>query len=46
MIEKKTARVVHIDFGECFESSREREKYPELVPFRFIIIFIIFIKID
>jgi FKBP12-rapamycin complex-associated protein len=29
--------VVHIDFGECFESTRERPpgEHPELVPFRF-----------
>jgi FKBP12-rapamycin complex-associated protein len=23
-----------LDFGECFESAQEREKYPEVVPFR------------
>ena len=34
MIEKKTARVVHIDFGDCFEVARDREKFAECVPFR------------
>ena len=34
MIERKTARVVHIDFGDCFEVARNREKFAECVPFR------------
>lgn len=34
MIEKKTARVVHIDFGDCFEVARDREKFAECIPFR------------
>jgi phosphatidylinositol kinase/protein kinase (PI-3 family) len=26
--------VLHIDFGDCFEASMHREKFPEKVPFR------------
>lgn len=34
MINSKTAKLVHIDFGDCFEVTQHRSKYPELVPFR------------
>jgi len=34
MMESNSAKLVHIDFGDCFEVSRKREKVPELVPFR------------
>lgn len=34
MIEKCSGRVIHIDFGDCFESAMLREKLPEKVPFR------------
>ena len=34
MIQKNTGRVVHIDFGDCFEVAMTREKFPERVPFR------------
>jgi len=29
-----TGRVLHIDFGDCFEVAMQREKYPEKIPFR------------
>ncbi|KAJ9472243.1 Target of rapamycin [Diplonema papillatum] len=29
-----SGRVVHIDFGECFEAAMQRAVYPERVPFR------------
>ena len=29
-----TGKVVHIDFGDCFESTQLRAKFPEKVPFR------------
>lgn len=29
-----TGKLLHIDFGDCFESSMQREKFPERVPFR------------
>jgi FKBP12-rapamycin complex-associated protein len=29
-----TGKVVHIDFGDCFEVAQQRDKYPEKVPFR------------
>jgi len=34
MIKSKTAKLVHIDFGDCFEVAMHREKAPEKVPFR------------
>ncbi|KAL1921057.1 uncharacterized protein VTP21DRAFT_11692 [Calcarisporiella thermophila] len=34
MLERTTGRVVHIDFGDCFEVAMNREKLPERVPFR------------
>lgn len=34
MIERSTGRVMHIDFGDCFEVAMKREKFPENVPFR------------
>ncbi|KAL6718509.1 phosphatidylinositol kinase-related protein kinase tor1 [Lecanora helva] len=34
MIDRITGKVIHIDFGDCFEVAMHREKYPERVPFR------------
>ena len=34
MLEKYTGRIVHIDFGDCFEIAMRREKFPEKIPFR------------
>lgn len=34
MLDKLSGRVLHIDFGDCFEVAMNREKYPEKVPFR------------
>ena len=34
MLDRITGKVVHIDFGDCFEAAILREKYPERVPFR------------
>lgn len=34
MIERVTGKIMHIDFGDCFEVAMKREKYPEKVPFR------------
>lgn len=34
MIERYSGRIVHIDFGDCFEVAQHRDKYPERVPFR------------
>jgi hypothetical protein len=27
-------KLLHIDFGDCFEASMHREKFPEKIPFR------------
>jgi len=29
-----TGKIIHIDFGDCFEVACKRDKYPEQVPFR------------
>jgi FKBP12-rapamycin complex-associated protein len=29
-----SGKILHIDFGDCFEASMNREKFPEKVPFR------------
>ena len=34
MLDRITGKVIHIDFGDCFEVAMQREKYPERVPFR------------
>ncbi|KIY73583.1 atypical/PIKK/FRAP protein kinase [Cylindrobasidium torrendii FP15055 ss-10] len=34
LLERETGKVVHIDFGDCFEVAMLREKFPEKVPFR------------
>jgi FKBP12-rapamycin complex-associated protein len=34
LIDQITGKVVHIDFGDCFEIAMHREKFPERIPFR------------
>ena len=34
MLDKVSGRILHIDFGDCFEVAMNREKFPEKVPFR------------
>ena len=34
MLQRITGKVVHIDFGDCFEVAMKREEVPERVPFR------------
>ncbi len=34
MMQQVSGRVVHIDFGDCFEVAMLRERFPEKVPFR------------
>jgi FKBP12-rapamycin complex-associated protein len=34
MLDQLSGRVLHIDFGDCFEVAMNREKYPEKIPFR------------
>ncbi|KAI5778883.1 armadillo-type protein [Geopyxis carbonaria] len=34
MLHRINGKVIHIDFGDCFEVAMHREKYPEKVPFR------------
>jgi FKBP12-rapamycin complex-associated protein len=34
MLERTTGKILHIDFGDCFEVAMLRDKYPEKVPFR------------
>ncbi|KAL3747797.1 hypothetical protein ACJRO7_016586 [Eucalyptus globulus] len=34
MLHRYSGKIVHIDFGDCFEVSMNREEFPEKVPFR------------
>ena len=34
LLHRVTGKVVHIDFGDCFEVAMHRDKFPEKVPFR------------
>jgi hypothetical protein len=34
MLDRSTGKVLHIDFGDCFEVAMQRDKFPERVPFR------------
>src|SRR6478735_603716 len=34
MLDQISGQVVHIDFGDCFEITAHRAKYPEIIPFR------------
>ena len=34
MLDRYSGKVLHIDFGDCFEASAHRDKFPERVPFR------------
>ncbi|KAK0422862.1 hypothetical protein QR680_007831 [Steinernema hermaphroditum] len=34
MLDRLSGKIVHIDFGDCFEVAMTREKYPEKIPFR------------
>ncbi|WVQ81658.1 hypothetical protein IAT38_003783 [Cryptococcus sp. DSM 104549] len=34
LLDQTTGKMVHIDFGDCFEVAQQRDKYPEKVPFR------------
>merc|ERR1712137_236828 len=34
MLYRLTGKILHIDFGDCFEVAMFREKFPEKIPFR------------
>lgn len=34
MLDRLSGKIVHIDFGDCFEVAMKRDKYPEKIPFR------------
>ena len=34
MMNRKSGKIIHIDFGDCFEVAMKRDKFPEKVPFR------------
>jgi len=34
MLDHASGKVIHIDFGDCFEVAMTRDKFPERVPFR------------
>ena len=34
MLDRYSGKIIHIDFGDCFEVAMKREKFPEKIPFR------------
>lgn len=34
MLDRLSGKILHIDFGDCFEVAQTREKFPERIPFR------------
>jgi len=34
MLDRRSGKITHIDFGDCFEVAMDREKFPERIPFR------------
>eukprot|EP01060_Flectonema_neradi_P016029 TRINITY_DN2262_c0_g1_i4.p1 TRINITY_DN2262_c0_g1~~TRINITY_DN2262_c0_g1_i4.p1 ORF type:complete len:1570 (+),score=316.21 TRINITY_DN2262_c0_g1_i4:4060-8769(+) len=34
MLDSSTGKVIHIDFGDCFEVAMQRDRFPEKIPFR------------
>jgi FKBP12-rapamycin complex-associated protein len=34
MLHRHTGKIIHIDFGDCFEVAMHRERYSEKIPFR------------
>jgi len=34
MLDRLTGKILHIDFGDCFEVAVHRDKFPEKIPFR------------
>ena len=34
MLDRMSGKIIHIDFGDCFEVAMTREKFPEKIPFR------------
>lgn len=34
MLDRLSGKILHIDFGDCFEVAMVREKFPEKIPFR------------
>lgn len=34
MLDRLSGKILHIDFGDCFEVATTREKFPEKIPFR------------
>ncbi|KAF9162608.1 phosphatidylinositol kinase- protein kinase tor1 [Actinomortierella ambigua] len=34
MLDRHSGKIIHIDFGDCFEVAMHREKFPEQIPFR------------
>ena len=34
LLDRLTGKVLHIDFGDCWEVAQQRQKHPEKIPFR------------
>lgn len=40
LLQRQSGKIVHIDFGDCFEVAMKRDKIPERVPFRLTRMFV------
>lgn len=40
MLDRFSGKIMHIDFGDCFEVAMNREKYPEKVYLRTVFLYI------
>ena len=34
LLDRMSGKILHIDFGDCFEVAMTRDKFPEKIPFR------------
>lgn len=34
MLDRVSGKILHIDFGDCFEAATTRDEFPEKIPFR------------
>ena len=40
MMDRQNGKIIHIDYGDCFEIAMNRRKFPEKIPFRLTRMFV------
>ena len=40
MMDRQNGKIIHIDYGDCFEIASKRKKFPEKIPFRLTRMFV------